>query len=638
MAGRSVPLFEVQNGGAVGDRKSTITQAAAKRPGSGRVVCTCGRARPFQEWGLRVTEDALPKGWRERRWLLAALPLIWLLWISLVHASTGAKLHGAWREAARGDTPAEILNAFKHGVLTSFNPSMLQRFPSDALGSWVVLQPEPPDDGEDRVLSIYPAPLGSITLYGEHGPIRTLALDDFNAPLHGHGRLAFRLNVDHGEAQPILLKIEHSDSLAAPERFELQNLDSYLQEDSDWLAFATACFAVMVAMALMALCFAIMLHDMTFAWYTGYMLCYVVAQGVQTGFLFHPLGLSWLAGSEALVGASAVGLSVSFAALFINRFCDLSHHAPALRVSVVALGIAMPLIVVLRCTPVPALVIMAQTLVNPVLILGAVLLLVTALIAGVRGSRQAWFFLIGWTPLLVLTALTSAQVTGALPNLDWLNDASIAMGAFEAIVLSLGLADRALTMRRDRDTVRVLADRDALTNLLNRRAWTEASTRMLAEGVDAAQPIALLFLDLDHFKVLNDRKGHAAGDRALVAVAEVLSSELRPGDLLGRYGGEEFVAMLYGVNQEQAVHVATRLCRRVHRLEIPVDHNDLLLSVSIGLAMRSLGDTLETLIERADQAMYYVKLNGRNKVHTFERRAEMAAGHHKSQSAGDPGR
>ena len=582
--------------------------------------------------------DVLPKGWRERRWLLAALPLIWLLWLSLVHASAGAQLRGAWREVTRGDTPAEVLNAFKHGVLKSFNPSLLQRFPRDTLGSWVVLQPTQPDAGEERVLSVYPAPMGSITLYGDNGPVRTLALDDFTAPLHGHGRLAFRLTLDHGQAEPILLKFEHSDILAAPERFELQNLDDFLQEDSNWLAFATACFAVMVAMALMALCFAIMLRDMTFAWYTGYMLCYVVVQGVQTGFLFHPLNLTWLAGSETLVGASAVALSVSFAALFINRFCDLPRYASALRVPVVALGLGMPLIVVLRCSQVPVLVIMAQTLVNPVLILGAVLLLSTALLTAFRGSRQAWFFLVGWTPLLILTAMTSAQVTGALPSLDWLNDASIAMGAFEAIVLSLGLADRALTMRRDRDNVRVLADRDALTNLLNRRAWTEAANNMLAEATNAALPIALLFLDLDHFKVLNDRQGHAAGDRALVAVSEVLSNELRPNDLLGRYGGEEFVAMLYGVNQEQAVHVATRLCRRVHRLEIPVNQADLLLSVSIGLAMRSMGDTLETLIERADQAMYYVKLNGRNQVHTFERRAGMVGSHHhKPHSAGESG-
>jgi diguanylate cyclase (GGDEF)-like protein len=574
------------------------------------------------------------KGLTERRWLIAALPLIWLLWFSLLHASTGNPLRGAWREATRGDTPAQILGAFKHGALKSFNPSILQLFPRDPLGSWVVLQPEPSNTNEERVLSIYPAPMGSITLFDDKGAPRTLALDDFTAPQLGHGRLAFRLTVDRGQVAPILLKFEPSGTISAPERFELQDMDDYLQEDANWLTFATACFAVMVAMALMALCFALMLRDMTFAWYTGYMLCYVIVQSIETGFLFHPLGMSWLAGSELLVGACATALSVSFAALFVGRFCDLPHYVPALRVPVVALGLAMPLIVLLRCSQIPELMDMARALVNPVLILGAILLLITALFAGVRGSRPAWFFLLGWTPLLLLTAMTSAQATGALPSLDWLNDASIAMGAFEAIVLSLGLADRALTMRHDRDNVRVLADQDALTSLLNRRAWTEAANRMLGEAIQEAQPIALLFMDLDHFKVLNDRQGHAAGDRALVSVSEVLSSELRPSDLVGRYGGEEFVAMLHGVNQEQAMQVATRLCRRVHRLDIAVDQKDLLLSVSIGLAMRSLGDTLESLVERADQAMYYVKLNGRNHVHAFERRAEMSGSYHKHPTHG----
>lgn len=558
---------------------------------------------------------------RARRWPLAAISLLCLLWwFTLVQAGAYTPLKGAWREAVRGDTPASVMAAFRQGTLKAFNPSLLQRFPRNTLGSWVVLQPAAADG--ERVLSIYPAPLGSVTLYGGQGSAHTFAMTDADSSLHGHGRLAFRLPAGTGASRPILLKFEPSGTLAAPERFELQNMDEFLLEDSGWLSFATACFAIMVAMALMALCFAIMLRDATFAWYTGYILCYVVVQGVETGFVFHPLDWNWLAGSEVLVGLSAVALSVSFASLFITRFCDVQHYAPGLRVPVVALGFSMPLIVLLRCTGIPELVVMAQTLVNPVLILGALLLLFTALVTGARGSRQAWFFLIGWTPLLVLTAMTSAQTTGALSSMDWLNDASIAMGAFEAIVLSLGLADRALTMRRDRDSVRVLADRDALTNILNRRAWTEAANRLLNDAACSNRTIALLFLDLDHFKLLNDLQGHATGDRALVAVAQMLSGELRPTDILGRYGGEEFVAMLHDVNQEQALQVATRLCRRVHRLEIPVDRDDLRLSVSIGLAMRSMGDTLESLIERADQAMYYVKLHGRNHVHAYERRAE----------------
>jgi diguanylate cyclase (GGDEF)-like protein len=551
---------------------------------------------------------------------LAALPLLCLLWLSLQAADANPPVHGAWREAALNDTAQTLLAGFRQGTLKRFNPALLQRFPRNDRGSWVVLQPETAASGEARVLTIYPAPMGKVTLHAPDGSVHSYAMDDLGAGLHGHGRLAFRLDAG---PDPILLKLEPSGSLAAPERFAVEDMDDFLREDSNWLAFATACFAIMAAMALMALCFAIMLRDVTFAWYTGYMLCYVLVQSVQTGFVFHPLGLGWLAGSELLVGASAVALSVSFAALFISRFCDIQRYAPALRVPVIALGLAMPLIVLLRCTGVDTLVAMAQTLVNPVLILGAVLLLATALATGLRGSRPAWFFLAGWTPLLVLTAMTSAQDTGALPSLDWLNDASIGMGAFEAVVLSLGLADRALTMRHDRDSVRVLADRDALTDILNRRAWTEAANRMLGEAAGAGRPVALLFMDLDHFKMLNDLQGHAAGDRALVAVAAVLRDELRPTDMLGRYGGEEFVAMLHDVNQEQALQVATRLCRRVHRLEVPVDRHDLRLSVSVGVAMCSQGDTLESMIERADQAMYYVKLHGRNQVHAYERRTGM---------------
>ena len=128
------------------------------------------------------------------------------------------------------------------------------------------------------------------------------------------------------------------------------------------------------------------------------------------------------------------------------------------------------------------------------------------------------------------------------------------------------------------------------------------------------RPLSVLFLDLDHFKELNDCQGHAAGDRALIAVADALRAELRPGDLLGRYGGEEFVALLDGVDADNAVHVAVRLCRRVHRLELNVGTSGNLLTVSIGVAMRNANDSVDDLIERADAAMYAAKLAGRNRV------------------------
>lgn len=541
------------------------------------------------------------------------LGLLWL-WFGVVRAAV--PLDGGWREVRVGDTPAAVLEQFRQGQLAAFDPSLLHGFPRTGLGTWVVLRPQPPWVDEERVLTIYPPAQGRITIFDSRGPISELALDEAGGPPLGHGRLAFRYPASVPAASLILLRLEPVDGLAPPLSFHLESLTAFLAHDARWLTLFSACFAVMLTMALMALCFALMLRDNTFSWYAGYIFCYALIQSVQTGFLFHPLEFGWLAPSAGLLESAAIALSVAFAALFMARFCELQRFAPLLRAPVLALAIGMPLLVLMRSSSIGLLVDVAQALVDPLLILAAMLMLLTAIVAAAHGSRHAWFFLIGWTPLLALTALSTAQLSGALPGMGWISDASVVAGAFEAIVLSIGLGDRALTMRRDRDMVRALADNDSLTGVLNRRAWSEAAQALLGES--ASRPIALLFLDLDRFKLLNDQQGHRAGDRALLEVAKALREELRPADLLGRYGGEEFIAMLDGVVQEQAMQVATRLCRRVHRLEIPVN-DKFMLSVSIGVAMRTFSDTLETLIERADQAMYQAKVNGRNQARLYDR-------------------
>ncbi len=531
---------------------------------------------------------------------------LWLLAAGATHASM--PLNGAWREAHIGDTTQVVLDEYRAGSLRSFDPSLLQRFPRSGAGSWVVIAAQPPWDNTERILTMYPPPMGTVTVYGA-GQTQSLALDDFSAPAHGHGRLAWLVPSTMQASAPILLKFEPASTTSGPVRFQLQSTSEYLQQDAQWLVFASACLAVMLAMVLMALCFAVMLHDVTYAWYAGFIFCYSLIQGIQTGFLFHPMEWQWL---SPLAGSAAVALSVAFASLFMMRFCELQRHARLLRVPIVALAVGMIQVVLMRCSQIPLLVEVAQVLINPLLMIGATLLLVAAIVAAARGSRQAWFFLAGWTPLLLLTAMTSAQANGALPQLDWLNDASLAGGAFEAIVLSMGLADRALMLRHDRDSVQVLADNDALTSVLNRRAWTERAHAIMSGTPTPA--IAVLFLDIDHFKLLNDRQGHTTGDRALVAVASALAAELRPADLLGRYGGEEFVALLDNTTPQQAMHVATRLCRRVHRLEIAAGTATVSLSISIGVAIHQPGDDIESLVERADQAMYDAKISGRNRV------------------------
>jgi diguanylate cyclase (GGDEF)-like protein len=522
------------------------------------------------------------------------------------------ELSGGWREVRPGDTPEQVLSEFREGHLPSFSPARLQSFPTQRDGAWVVLQMRPPYIASDRVLHVDTPPAGAVSLYlAGHAPVR-MALDDFSNVVHGHGRLAFAFAAEQRASDPILLKFEAARSMPSPVTFRMQPWPDYLDTDAGWLVFATTCFAVMLAMAAMALCFALMLRDMLFAWYAGYLVCYVLIQATQTGFIYHPLELQFLAGMGAVISGATVAISVSFAAIFLLRFAEIRQYAPLLRVPILSLAFGMPLVALARLTGIEVLVSTSQVLTGPLLILGSALLLLASVIAAVRGSRYAWFFLVGWTPLLALTSLRAIQVSGLLTDAFWLSDAPLVAGAFEAVVLSIGLADRALILRRDRDRAQVLADNDALTGVLNRRAWNEGADALLASS--PPRPLSVLFLDLDHFKELNDCQGHAAGDRALIAVADALRAELRPGDLLGRYGGEEFVALLDGVDADNAVHVAVRLCRRVHRLELNVGTSGNLLTVSIGVAMRNTNDSVDDLIERADAAMYAAKLAGRNRV------------------------
>lgn len=547
-------------------------------------------------------------GWKRWNWLGLALGIL-----CMGHTHATPPPGGAWRAAHAGDTPSQVLQDYAAGRLQRFDPARPQRFLPGPDGSWVVIAPPPRTDGGERVLTIDPPPWSTVTAYtGNLAHAQTLALTDIGAPLPGHGRLAWQLPDEQAGSNPILLKFDSSPALNAPLRFQIQPLADYLQHDAAWLTFATACFAAMLTMVLMALCFAVMLKDVVYAWYSGYIVCYALILGAETGFVFHPLRWHWLVDSVGMTHAAAVALSIAFAALFMIRFCELRHYAPIFRVPVLALAVGMIDLALLRISHVPILVDIADALFTPLVTLGAFLLLLTALAAAVRGSRSAWLFFAGWVPLLLFTAANNAQLDGALLGWNWPDQTGLALGAFEAILLAVGLADRALTSRLDRDEVRALADHDALTDIFNRRAWSEHANAALAAST--SRPMALLFLDLDHFKTLNDRLGHHAGDHALVTVAHALKAELRPRDLLGRYGGEEFVVLLDATTAEHAVDVGNRLRRRVHRLEIPAASDTAFLTLSVGIAMRQAVDSLQALVERADQAMYRAKSSGRNQV------------------------
>ncbi|MEO8010736.1 MAG: diguanylate cyclase, partial [Dokdonella sp.] len=263
----------------------------------------------------------------------------------------------------------------------------------------------------------------------------------------------------------------------------------------------------------------------------------------------------------------------------------------------------------------------SRMLINPLLIVIGPMLLLCGVVALLRGSRYAIYFLIGWTPLLVVTVLSSLQTLGVFVHWTSLNDLGIATAAFEALVLSLGLADRALAMRRDRERVGVLAETDPLTGLCNRRAWLDRAQALLDSTQRDAHPFCVMFLDLDRFKQLNDSGGHEAGDAALVRVAELMRSAMRHREVIGRYGGEEFVVALPDCALPAAVDVAARVRKSIEDQAIALGIEGRVLTTCIGVAERSPGETLSRLIARADAAMYVAKSEGRNRVVVANSRA-----------------
>lgn len=172
-----------------------------------------------------------------------------------------------------------------------------------------------------------------------------------------------------------------------------------------------------------------------------------------------------------------------------------------------------------------------------------------------------------------------------------------------------------LVLRRLTDNLRKMAARDPMTDLLNRRGFSEAVPQFFRAR--NASPAYLLMMDIDHFKQINDTYGHKAGDTVICHVAELLRSAMRQGDLTGRIGGEEFVAVCFETDDEGVLRLAERLRASVESQSTPVAGSDDFLNctVTIGVSRPFFGEHgLEDALRQADSALYRGKVAGRNRV------------------------
>jgi diguanylate cyclase len=241
--------------------------------------------------------------------------------------------------------------------------------------------------------------------------------------------------------------------------------------------------------------------------------------------------------------------------------------------------------------------------------------------SGHKLSRRSFVKLAGWTFFGTLGCLVVSLLYNYL-SFRTMSSEALRQGMISATVLPIVLAGPLfcfLTMKlRELAIVNHklndLASIDAMTRCLNRRAFTAGVERLLDARTQDDAGGALLVIDADRFKLVNDLHGHDAGDEALRLVADAIRSAVRDSDLVGRLGGEEFGVFLWRTPQQRALEVAERIRAAVANAEFRPKGARHHLSVSIGCAVATGGVDFDALFRAADLSLYEAKRNGRNRI------------------------
>jgi diguanylate cyclase (GGDEF)-like protein len=417
--------------------------------------------------------------------------------------------------------------------------------------------------------------------------------------------------------QPLYLRASTQDDGAGSLRFALGTLDTTLARAADHSRMIALAVGALTALAIGSLLIWLILKDKLFLLYPGIFFLEAIYLAYFSGEGFDWPLLSYGRAISAFTWNVPIALNGAVASLFIREIADLQRTSPRVYKIFGWLAWVFVALALSNLAHLVGLGGVVAAIGNLVFVGSAVFTLVVAFLAWRRGNRAAGWFLIAWGMLE-----TVAIATGVRLLLDRAEHAEMLLYyglplsmVAAAILVALGVADRLREQRAALTDAERRAQTDPLTGVLNRRSLIErldaACLRARARGL----PIALLFIDLDHFKEINDTFGHAAGDACLSAVIAPIQAELRHSDVIGRYGGEEFVVILSSADIAAAHPIAERIRNRVSDVRIEGFGPPIQLTCSIGVATSdTLGVWGEHLIAQADAAVYAAKRSGRNRV------------------------
>jgi diguanylate cyclase (GGDEF)-like protein len=231
-------------------------------------------------------------------------------------------------------------------------------------------------------------------------------------------------------------------------------------------------------------------------------------------------------------------------------------------------------------------------------------------------SRWPAIFMLFAHGALFLLRTPLGTLARATPNNNLVMSGWLELLSLEALLFTISIAFILLAMAKERTEYRhrAAARTDPLTGIANRRGFLE-QTALSRRGPTGTQPTAVLLFDLDHFKTINDQYGHAVGDRALQIFADIAKAHIGMAGTVGRWGGDEFVAVLHNTSREIAATVAERIQVALEKAAADIDGRLVGATVSTGMAFSSHGAfELPVMLLQADQALYRAKADGRNRL------------------------
>ncbi len=429
----------------------------------------------------------------------------------------------------------------------------------------------------------------------------------------------FLLPAAPSSADTIYARVDTHERRLDSVRFSVSTIEDALAHGAVHARMIALAVGALLALSLAALLIWFVLADRIFILYASFFSLQALYISFLSGQGFEWPWLAWAARFGSHTWNVPVALSGASACLFVREIADLRHFSPRIHADYRGLAIGFVVLAAANSLKQFGLTDVVSGVGNLMFLGTAIFTLVVAFMAWRRGIRSAGWFLIAWGLLEAATIATAVQLLMAdSENAERLLYFGLPLSMVTAAVLvALGVADRLRDQRIALTEAERRAQTDALTGVLNRRSLIERLEAACARARARELSIALLFIDLDHFKAINDSRGHAAGDACLRAIVSPIQAELRQSDVIGRYGGEEFVVILSSADTAAARPIAERILERVAGIRVEGFGEPIGLTCSIGVAGSDfLGVWGEELIARADAAVYVAKNAGRNRVQT----------------------